>query len=114
MKKYGLVNKKNGNVVVLDSKYNGDDRYACGEYTYRLREKEPDLRDMSCFKNLWLLPSPQAVMTALHQSTEWFNADDPERPNHSLKPEDFEVMEVEITFSRFKDRSHAENTHGER
>jgi hypothetical protein len=114
MKKYGLVNKKNGNVVVLDSKYNGDDRYACGEYTYRLREEKSDLKDMSCLNDLWLLSSPQAVMAVLNESTEWFNADTPEKPNHSLKPDDFEILEVEITFSCYKDRSHIANVHGER
>jgi hypothetical protein len=53
-------------------------------------------------------------MAVLNESTEWFNADTPEKPNHSLKPDDFEILEVEITFSCYKDRSHIANVHGER
>lgn len=105
MKKYGLINKNNGNVIVLERDYNGDDRYASCEYSYSLREEKYDLKDMKSLNNLWLLSSPKAVMTALNESTDWFNADSPERPNHYLNPENYEILEVEITFQPYKDRS---------
>lgn len=81
---YGLVYKKKDRILGIESKYNGEDRYACGEYTWTLNEwsDEP-----------WLLEDLNKVLMAKWSSEEWYNSnyEEPVNPYH---PTDLEVIKV--------------------
>jgi hypothetical protein len=82
---YGLIYKKKDRMLGIEKAYNGDDRYACGEYTYKLSEwldEEP-----------WLLDDLNKVLMAKWASEEWYNSsyEEPVNPYH---PTDLEIIKV--------------------
>jgi hypothetical protein len=82
---YGLKLKKKDRILGIERTYNGDDRYACGEYTYRL--------DEWCGDKPWLVDSYDDVVMAKWVSEEWYNSEY-ESPVNPYNPLDLEIIKV--------------------
>lgn len=62
--RYGL-RLPNGSLARIDSSHNGEDRFACGEYSYRLTDSECDPE--------FLVNSPNDLIETLTVNTRWYN-----------------------------------------
>lgn len=65
--KYGIL-LPDGTLARLKVKYNGDDRYACGENSYKLTD------DTDCKE--WLVNDLKIISETLIENTPWYNTDD--------------------------------------
>jgi hypothetical protein len=85
-KKYGLRHKKTGELAKIESYSNSPDSEFCGDSTYALEQSGN--RD-------WLVDDIIPVLFALKYTNTWYNSSE-EYPVISIKPEDYEIVEIEI------------------
>jgi len=86
MNKYGLRNKKTDKLLGVTA-HSNDGQDFCGDTEYILDEYDND--------TTWLINSAGHAQWVLENPTAWYNAGY-DTPNHSLKPSEFEVVEVEM------------------
>jgi len=86
MNKYGLRNKKTDKLLGVTA-HSNDGQDFCGDTEYILDEYDND--------TTWLIDSAGHAQWVLEHPTAWYNAGY-DTPNHSLKPSEFEVVEVEM------------------
>jgi hypothetical protein len=84
---YALKIKETGELARIHSQYNGDDRYACGEYSTWLTDSLQD----PVFK----VNSLESLQMVLVKNTPWYNTDADKPAWGALKPE--ELVPVKIT-----------------
>lgn len=88
--KYGLLLKKKGRILGIEIIPNGDDRYACGEFTYQLDEWSSDTP--------WLVDSYEQALMAKWTSEEWYNSsyEEPVNPYHPLELDIIKVITIRV------------------
>lgn len=91
MVRFGLREKKSGKVLGYSVVANDPDGY-CGAVSYTLEAGEDPI---------WLVDHIEDAEYVRRYSTEWFNAGY-ESPEHNFKPEDLEVVEVELVVTPAK------------
>lgn len=89
---YGLKIVGKERLLGVEIKHNGEDRVACGEYTYQLDEWSEDT---------WLMEDYNSVVMAKWTSEEWYNSsyDEPVNPYHPLE---LEIVKI-VTITTVKD-----------
>ena len=87
--RYGLKEKKTGNLLGFYSKSNPEDGECC--------DVEYSLESRSYYGKLWLIDDKNHAEWVRNYPTEWYNAEY-YSPNHNFKSEDLEVVEVNIEF----------------
>ena len=84
--KYGLRHKKS-NIILGVSLQSNDGQSFCVSTTTTLNDYSEDM---------WLVDTPINAEYVRQFSTEWYNACH-ETPSHSFKPEELEIIKIEIT-----------------
>lgn len=84
--RYGLRLRSTGELLRIELSYNGEDSYACGEYSTVLTT-DPDCQ-------VFTVASSEALLPVLAQNTPWFNSDLTRPSWGSYKREDLEPVEI--------------------
>lgn len=86
MVKYGLRNKKTGELLSFETASNHGD--FCVDVCFTLSE----------FGEVWLVDDYETARKVYNSSTKWYNADF-NSPTYYLKMSEYEIVKVELTLS---------------
>jgi hypothetical protein len=88
---YVIVEKEFGRPLRLRSEHNGKDRYACGEYSYSLVDRE-DLPLFEC-------ASPEAAQEIIFFPPEWYNSTAKSPTLGCYEQEDLAIYEMRVSLT---------------